>query len=182
MTTMPLPPELTLTRLAPAHRDAYLAMVDEFLTAGESYPFNNIDLARTDFDAYVRELDDEEQGIGLPPGIVPQTTYVLLRDGNTIVGEIRFRPTTAPPFGPGHDHIGYNVRPSERRRGYATAMLGAVLGEARALGLGGVALTVGGDNPGSVRTISKQGGVLSHRTVNAQAGNTEAIYWIALEP
>ncbi len=182
MTTLPLFPACILTRLAPAHRDAYLAMVDEFEAAGEGYPYNNIPLARSDFDAYVRELDDEEQGIGLPPGIVPQTTYVLLRDGTTIVGEIRFRPTTAPPFGPGHDHIGYNVRPSERRRGYASAMLSAVLDEARARGVGGVSLVVGGNNPGSVRTITKQGGVLSHRTVNAEEETTEAIYWIALEP
>jgi predicted acetyltransferase len=177
---MPRHPGLVLTRLAPDHRDAYLAMVDEFEAAGEGYPFNNVPLARSDFGAYVRELHDEEHGIGLPPGIVPQTTYVLVRAGTTIVGEIRFRPHTAPPFGAGHDHIGYNVRPSERRRGYATLMLSAVLDEARALGLDGVSLAVGGDNPGSVRTIIKHGGILAARQVDPLDGTAASTYWIAL--
>ena len=65
--------ELSLIRLQPDLQDAYLEMIDEFEAAGEGYSFNNIDLAREDFVAFVREFEDEEHGIGVPPGIAPQT-------------------------------------------------------------------------------------------------------------
>lgn len=177
---MPVTPNLVLTRLAPEHANAYLDMVGVFEAAGEGYPYNKFELARTDFPAFVRELEDEEHGIGLPPGIAPRTTYVPVRDSTTIAGEIRFRPLTAPPYRPGHDHIGYNVRPTERLRGCATFMLARVLGEAKALGLPGVALAVEGNNPGSVRTITGQGGVLARQAVDPESGTALALYWIRL--
>lgn len=157
---------LALVRLRANLGPAYLRMVDEFEVAGAGYPYNNFELARQDFAAFVRELADEERGVALPPGIVPQTTHVLVRDGATVLGEIRFRPSTDPPFGVGHDHIGYNVRPSARRRGYATAMLGRVLDEGR--------------NPGSVRTVEKHGGRLAWQTRDAERRQIVSLYWIAL--
>lgn len=171
---------LSLVRLSTGLGDAYLAMVDEFEAIGEGYPYNNIALARRDFPAFVRELEDEERGIGLPPGIAPQTTYVLVQGGRTVLGEIRFRPQTTPPFGVGRDHIGYNVRPSRRRRGYASRMLRQVLREARSLGLPGVALTVEGKNPGSVRTIEKHAGQLERQTRDPEGGTIVSQYWVAL--
>lgn len=156
---------------------AYLAMVDAFEEAGEGYPYNNIPLAREDWETFVAELRDEEQGINLPPGIVPQWTYVLLH-GATVVGEIRFRPDTAPPFGDGHDHIGYNVRPGYRQRGYGTFMLGRVLAQAREHGLDGVSLSVGSDNAASMRLIAKYGGQRAEQSTG-ENGRT-SVYWIAL--
>lgn len=166
---------LALSRLRAELADAYLAMVDEFEAAGEGYPYNNIDLAREDFAAFVQELDDEEQGIGVPPGIAPQVTYVLLRDGQTVLGEIRFRAQTMP----GRDNIGYNVRPSERRKGYASYMLGQVLEQARELGLNGVLLAVEGENPGSTRTIAKYEGYLERQRA-APDGTLVSVYRIAI--
>jgi predicted acetyltransferase len=172
---------VSLSRITIDLGPAYVEMVDEFVAAGEGYPYNNIPLAREDMAAFIRELEEEEQGIGLPPGIVPQTTYVLLQDGRRVLGEIRFRPATEPPYRVGHDHIGYNVRPSERRRGYATFMLSRVLDQARSLGLPGVALTVEGENEPSVRTIQLQGGKLERREVDPESGESVALYWIPLQ-
>ncbi len=171
--------KLSLTLLDSTMGDAYLVMVDEFEAVGEDYPYNNIPLAREDWHAFVAELRDEEAGINLPPGIVPQWTYVLVENRTTIMGEIRYRPATAPPFRPGHDHIGYNVRPSYRRRGYANLMLGQVLDQARADGIPGVALVVEGDNPGSVRTIAKSGGTLAEEYTDEHS-TLVSVYWIAL--
>lgn len=75
--------QLTLTRLGPDMRSAYLDILDECMEAGEDYPYNNNPLAREDFAAYVRELQEEEQGIGLPPGVVPQTTYILVESASS---------------------------------------------------------------------------------------------------
>ena len=57
-------------------------------------------------------------------------------------------------------HIGYGIRPSARGRGLATWALGAMLHEARALGIERVLLVCVADNEGSARTIERNGGVL----------------------
>jgi predicted acetyltransferase len=75
-------------------------------------------------------------------------------------------------------HIGYSIRPSFRRRGLATWALGAVLPEARALGLDRVLVTCDDDNIGSARSIERNGGVLEDaRTTNA---GIKRRYWIDL--
>jgi predicted acetyltransferase len=74
--------------------------------------YNNVPLAWSDFAAFVRELEDEKRGIGLPPGIVSQTTYALVRDGERVLGEFRFRPNVPPPYFNNNGHVGYNVWPS----------------------------------------------------------------------
>jgi len=170
---------LELRRLEVGLGREYLAMVDEFESAGEGYPYNNIELARRDFAAFVRELEDEERGVGLPPGVFPQITFVLVLAGRTVLGEIRFRPSVAPAHGPGPDNIGYNIRPTARRKGFGGRQLALVLDEARALGLPGVRLAVEGENPASAAIILKHGGVLLPRPDDAQAVQV-ALYWIAL--
>ncbi len=112
---------------------------------GEGYPFNNVELARQDFAAFVQELEDEAAGIVLPPGIPPQQTYFSVKDGTTVVGKVRFRPRLEPPFERYNGHIGYTIRPSQRRKGYATRQLALVLHEARKAGLDGVMIPIEGE-------------------------------------
>ena len=59
-------------------------------------------------------------------------------------------------------HIGYDVRPSARRRGHATSMLAAALPVARGLGIGQALLTCLNDNIGSRKAIEANGGVLDN--------------------
>ncbi|MGH2507189.1 MAG: GNAT family N-acetyltransferase [Ktedonobacteraceae bacterium] len=151
---------LELVRPTIEYGPTYLAMVDDFIRAGEEYDFNNIELARTDFAQFVRELEDEAEGIGLPPDIPPQQTYLLLKDGNMVVGEIRFRPRLRLPYEKFAGHIGYNIRPDQRGQGYATRQLALLLAEARKIQLTGVSLTTEDANPASVRVIEKNGGKL----------------------
>ena len=158
----------------------YLDMVEEFEAAGEGYPFNDADLARRDFAAFVDDLRNESLGVGLPPGVVPQTTYLLLDGEGRALGEMRFRPHLTPPFERHNGHIGYNVRPRERGKGYATRMLALVLEKARALGLERVMLPVEGENPASARVIEKNVGALERRVMDEESGEPVALYWIAL--
>ncbi len=151
---------LELVKPAIKHGPDYLAMVDEFLESGEEYGYNNIELARQDFAAFVHELEAESQGIGLPPGFPAQQTYLLIKEHQMVVGEIRFRPVLTPPYEKYNGHIAYDIRPSQRGKGYATHQLALVLEEARKLGLPFVTLTVENENPASVRVIQKNSGKL----------------------
>lgn len=155
---------LELVKPAVGYGPSYLEMVDDFLQAGEEYGYNNVELAREDFGQFVRELEEEAAGIGLPKGMPAQQTYLLLKDGALVVGEIRFRPELMSPYERFSGHIGYNVRPSMRGRGYATRLLALLLDEARKLRLQGVSLTIDEENPASVRVIEKNGGKLLRST------------------
>lgn len=172
---------LALVEPAVEHRDEYLAMAGEFEAERGAYPYNDIALARRDFAAFVRDLEDEAQGINLPEGIAPQQTYLLLKDGRTVVGEIRFRPSIAPPFERHNGHAGYNIRPSLRGRGYATRQLALLVEEARRRGLPGLFLPVEGENPASVRVIEKNGGHFLREAAPLPDGTPVRCYWIALD-
>ncbi|HEY4386454.1 MAG TPA: GNAT family N-acetyltransferase [Ktedonobacteraceae bacterium] len=113
-------------------------------------------------------------------GVVAQQTYWLVQDSGTVLGEIRLRPHLTPPFEQHNGHIGYNIRPSQRGRGYATRQLALVLDKAREQGLARVMLTVKGENPPSVRVIEKNGGKREWQRVVLQSGKTLSCYWIEL--
>ncbi len=170
---------LTLVKPSLAFETEYGSMVREFYWADEAW-FNNFMLALSDFPAFVQELDDEAQGIGLPPDVIPQQTYWLVKEGKSVLGEIRFRPVLTPPFEQHHGHIGYNIRPSQRGNGYATCQLALVLDEARKLGLTRVMLTIEGENPASVRVIEKNGGKLEWQRPATETEEMLSCYWIAL--
>lgn len=69
-------------------------------------------------------------------------------------------------------HIGYDIRPSARRHGHATAMLAAALPVARSLGIDRALLTCDADNLGSRKVIEANGGVLEDKS-----GDTVR-YWV----
>ena len=190
---------LELVKPAIEHGPEYLAMVDEVIQQDGEYPYSNAELARENFAQFVRELEEEAQGIGLPEGIPPQQTYLLLKNGKQVVGEIRFRPMLMPPYEKFNGHTGYNICPSQRGKGYATRQLALLLDEARKLQLSGLSLTIEGDNPASVRVIEKNGGKLVQTIENpikarviitdddelqvvdvVQTGEKLDLYWIDL--
>ncbi len=70
------------------------------------------------------------------------------------------------------------MRPSARGRGYATWALGAVLTEARALGLDRALVTCDDDNVASARTIERNGGVIED--VRETEVGRKRRYWITL--
>ena len=75
-------------------------------------------------------------------------------------------------------NIGYSVRPSQRRKGYATEMLALALEECRKLGLDRALVTCDKTNIGSAKTIQKNGGILENEVL--EGDRITQRYWIAL--
>jgi predicted acetyltransferase len=140
-------------------------------------------LARGDFAAFVQRLQDDERGLDLKPSIVPSSAYWLLRhgvDGVTVLGVSALRHTLTPALEEAGGHIGYSIRPSERRRGYGTRILALTLPYARALGLDRVLVTCDTDNTGSARVIENNGGVLASEGYSTLVETRISRYWITL--
>lgn len=75
-------------------------------------------------------------------------------------------------------HIGYGVRPSERRKWYATDMLHLGIIEAKKLWLDRVMLGCDIWNTASAKVIEKNGGILER--IAHHDGKESKIYWIEL--
>jgi len=153
-----------------ALESAFRSLVEDYRAADEGRYQNIPELAGDDFDAYVRRLDEKSRGIGLRPGHVPQTTFWLVRGGTTIVATSRLRHRLTPALEQEGGHIGYDVSPSERRKGYGTRLLALTLEKARARGLQRVLVTCDTDNVASARIIQKNGGQLAGEVISARSG------------
>jgi predicted acetyltransferase len=94
-----------------------------------------------------------------PEGHVPSTELWWV-DDDEFLGRIGIRHRLTPALLEMGGHIGYDVRPSARRRGHATAMLAAALVLARDLGIGPALVTCDVDNVGSRAVIERNAGVL----------------------
>jgi predicted acetyltransferase len=94
-----------------------------------------------------------------PDGYVPATTMWWVTE-EEYLGRIAVRHRLTPHLREVGGHIGYDVRPSARRRGHATAMLRAALPIARSLGLESALVTCDVDNIASRKVIERNGGVL----------------------
>jgi predicted acetyltransferase len=112
------------------------------------------------FGEYVEWVRDQaREEAPRPAGMVPSTT-LWWTDGAEYLGRLGIRHRLTPHLEEYGGHIGYDVRPSARRRGHATAMLGAALPWAHKLGIDPVLVTCDTDNVGSRKVIEGNGGVL----------------------
>jgi len=131
----------------------------------------------TSFDEWLSALKDNEKIETLRPGRVLATTYFAQRiDDGRIVGIIDIRHTLDEYLLQYGGHIGYSIRQSERRKGYAKEMLGLALQKCKDLQLDRVLITCDKDNLASARTIQSQGGVLENEVMND--GKMMQRYWI----
>jgi predicted acetyltransferase len=114
----------------------------------------------TKFHGYVQWLIDQAQeDAPRPEGFVP-VTNLWLTDGAGYLGRIAIRHRLTEHLLQVGGHIGYDVRPSARRRGHATRMLREALPVARELGITSALLTCDLDNVASRKVIESNGGVL----------------------
>ncbi len=94
-----------------------------------------------------------------PAGWVPATELWWVED-DEFLGRVGIRHRLTPALLEVGGHIGYDVRPSARRRGHATEMLRQALLIARGLGIERALVTCDVDNIGSKTVIERNGGVL----------------------
>lgn len=110
----------------------------------------------------------------------PSKTYFLIRkNDNKLIGMINIRHHLSPKMLVHGGHIGYGIRPTERRKGYNKINL--YLGLLKALeefNLDKVMLDCDVKNLGSDKTIQALGGVLERTDIDDYDGALTNVYWI----
>ena len=109
---------------------------------------------------YIQKCALEEDPKTCPAPLVPATQLMLIRKADDrVLGFLQVRHEFNEYLSKFGGHIGYSVRPSERRRGYAKEMLRMALPYCREIGLDQVLITCMDGNVGSEKTILANGGV-----------------------
>ncbi|MEV6348739.1 GNAT family N-acetyltransferase [Actinoplanes sp. NPDC051851] len=129
------------------------------------------------FAAWVAKLHREADP-AVPPveGWVHCSYRWMVEDGR-MLGSIALRHELNELLLNAGGHIGYSVRPSERRRGRASWALGEMLGEAWGRGIDPVLVCCTVTNEASAGTIEKRGGVLEDIRETDGVGVMKR-YWI----
>ena len=172
---------IELVKLTPAYKTQLFDMLTEWKADIEKNHTNQSPwmIFRNDFhdfDYYLENLEIKEE---TADGRVPDTTlFCLDKDRNIFVGAVNIHHYLNEGLLLTGGHIGDGIRPSERRKGYATAMIALALEECKKLGIYRVLMCCDKDNIGSAKSIIRNGGVLENEVEEDR--HLGQRYWIQL--
>ena len=160
-------------------KDAILDYKAEFVANGETIHGSALLGDYDSFDEWYRDVVKNSCEETVADGWVPSSTLLAVDENDRLVGFIDMRHRLNDYLAEFGGHIGYSVRKSERRKGYATQMLTQALEVAKELGIDRVLLTCEKDNTASAATMVKCGGVFESEVY--EDGEPVHRYWIEIK-
>ena len=131
------------------------------------------------FDEWLAAIIDNSKEETVRAGLVPASTYLAVRIcDNRVVGMIDIRRILNDFLLQFGGHIGYSVRKSERRKGYANEMLRLGLEKCKEIEITKVLITCDKKNIASAKTIISNGGVFENEVLEGEEITQR--YWITL--
>jgi predicted acetyltransferase len=172
--------KIILVKPTVQHKQAILAYRDEFLQNQEKiHGSGDIEHAAS-FETWLQTCTVGEREETMPKGRVPATQYLAITVSDSkLVGMLQIRHSLNNHLKIQGGHIGYSVRKSERRKGYATQMLGTALIICKQLGIQRVLLTCASANIGSAGVIRANNGVYE-KQLTLEDGSKLDHYWVQL--
>ena len=154
----------------------YLEMLEDWKKKDDKLVPFSLEYDTSDFKKFIEVNKNFE--INSESGFVCHSTFWLINEENKIVGTSNIRHSLNDNLLIEGGHIGYGIRPTQRRKGYATKILELSLKEAKRLGIKKALLTCNKDNIGSAKVIIKNGGIFrKEQLVN---GKLSLSYWIEI--
>jgi len=168
------------------YKDSFIEAVKEF-HADSDYTWRNkwyrklaIPELEADFGSFVERELSHTRGENLPEDYVPYTGYWLVDSGEHI-GRLTVRHRLNEHLSQIGGHIGYDIRPTQRGKGYGNKILELGLQKAKELGMERVLITSDIRNVASRKIIEKNGGILENQVPNPEMGFDALRYWIDIK-
>ena len=159
------------------HKQAAWDYRQEYIDYGESHIHGSSSFIKADdYESWHKKITWNKTEA--TPDWVTGSVYFAIVDGK-IVGTIAVRHYLNDSLLKSGGHIGYGIRPSERRKGYGTKMLTLALKKCREFGIEKALVTCDKNNIASAKTAMRNGGVLENEIVE-ESGNIVQRYWIVL--
>jgi len=170
--------ELTLVKPNTAYSEQIWEYRAEFLDVGDSLDgCAGLETAKN-VNEWLSNIKKNSREATVAEGLVPATTYIAIRNvDNKVVGIIDIRHRLNDFLLNSGGHIGYSVRPTERQKGYAKAMVHQALEYCSdTLELSKVLITCNKENIASAKTILANGGNLENEV--PEGDKITQRYWI----
>lgn len=151
---------LRLIRLNETFYDKYKDMMDEWYADGSSiapWPLRMEYASEELFKEMLNRIDEIERGKNLGPFAASTTYWLYDNETDTLIGASNLRHYLTEEGIKLFGHIGYGIRPSQRRKGYGTALLKMTLQEAKNRNIDKVLLGAYEDNIASWKLMEKCG-------------------------
>lgn len=158
------------------YKDTFLEGLQEEVQTEGDKTSHNIQSFAADFEGFLQRLSDMERGTNTPY-LVPASAFWLIDDGEYI-GSLSLRHELNDHLLHVGGHIGYDIRPSKRRKGYGKEILRLGLEKARERGLRRVLVTCDETNIGSKKIIEANGGVFENAVTQEGSPVGKLRYWI----
>ncbi len=169
--------EVFLVEPQARYQEAFGKMVEEYRASGENEYFDMYKEAINDFTGYIQKLKDNVKGCD---GWVPSYTFWLTSSHDEILGVVRLRTSLDHEFVRKFaGHIGYDISPLSRRRGYGMTILKLALEKAARINLDKVLIMCDDDNIASQRIIENNGGVFESEIYKEETKKLRR-YWITI--
>ncbi len=159
-----------------AYKDSFIAGTRESQAEGREL-YINLDKISQNFEAFLLQLRNASNPAKVSPDRVPMSDFWLI-DGDEYVGRLSLRHELNEALLLWGGHIGYQIRPSKRRRGYGKEILRLGLIKAKERGLSRVLVTCDEDNSGSRKIIEYNGGQLENIIEVKDSPVRKMRYWI----
>ncbi len=161
------------------YQSSFLAGLSEFHQEGRMLQYN-WQVVSSNFESFLYHLRTQQDPAKLPPHSIAQSLFWLVNDSE-FIGILSLRRGPDGTFIRISGHIGYQIRPSQRRRGYGKQLLHLGLQKAKELGLTCLLLTCDEDNIASKKIIESNGGQFENAIQIEGSPVKKLRYWIDLD-
>ncbi len=148
---------MKIEKISLKHKEAILEMCKEYNLNNEDYNGAFFIKNIIDYEDKIKELDNASNGILDNPAFVPYTCYVFIKENKIVgVGSVRhYLNEYLEKFG---GHIGYSIRPTERKKGYGSKALELLINQAKEMNIEKILITCNINNIGSKKVIENNNG------------------------
>jgi predicted acetyltransferase len=148
---------MKIEKISLKHKEAILEMCKEYNINNEDYNGAFFIKNIIDYEEKIKELDNASNGILENPSFVPYTCYVFIIENKIVgVGSVRhYLNEYLEKFG---GHIGYSIRPTERKKGYGSKALELLINQAKEMNIEKILITCNINNIGSKKVIENNNG------------------------
>ena len=167
----------------PTYKDekAVMEFKQEFVEADSSLDETNCLEKYDDYSEWLKNVEAYASYTTIPNKThVTSSTYLVIRESDKrLIGMVNIRHTLNDFLLRMGCHIGDGVRPTERRKGYATEIIRLALEKCREFGIQKVLITCRKDNIGSAKSIQANGGQLENEILEKEYIMQR--YWIKIK-